>query len=209
MNGLKTHLKALLWMFFGLFFVFGTVILMNSDTQMLKDNKKKESGELNIAKVVKPKPKPKPKPEPKPQQTQKQKSSSAPELSSSLSGIDTGLESFMSSDMDMGSSLLGEVDNNVVMSEESVDKAPQPTQRSTMQYPKNARKNGVTGYVLMNLLISDLGTVEKVKVLESVPSDVFDEVAIEGIKSWQFKPAQYQGKSVKVWAKQKIKFDLQ
>ena len=204
MNSLKTHLKAALWMFFGLFFVFSTVILMNSDSEMLKDSKKKESSALSIAKVVKPKPKPKP----KPKRAKKQSSSATPNLSSSLSGIDTGLESFMSADMDMGDSLLGDVDKNVVMSEESVDKAPKPTQRTAMEYPKKARKKGVTGYVLMNLLITSSGTVEKVKVLESVPSGVFDEVAIAGVQSWQFKPAQYQGKSVKVWAKQKIKFDL-
>ena len=196
-------------MLFGLFFVFSTVIMMNSDSDTLVQSHKKESASFDMKQVAKPKPKPKPKPKKKPKPTKAKKSRPTPNLSSSLSGVDTGLDSFMSDDIGMNDSLLGDVDKNVVMSEDSVDEAPKPAQRSAMEYPKKARKNGVTGYVLMNLLISSEGSVEKVKILESEPAGVFDEVAIAGVKSWEFKPAQYQGQSVKVWAKQKIRFDLQ
>ena len=209
MNTLKNHLKALVWMLFGLFFVFFIVILMNDENNAPKAKKKEASSELSIQKVVKPKPKPKPRPKPKPKKSKAKKSTPSPTLSSNLSGIDTGLDAFMSDDMDMEDSLLGDVGKNMVMSEDSVDVAPQPAQRSAMEYPKKARKMGVTGYVLMNLLVSKEGRVEKVKVLESEPAGVFDEAAISGVKSWEFKPAQYKGEAVKVWAKQKIRFDLQ
>jgi protein TonB len=115
----------------------------------------------------------------------------------------------MTGDMGMDDSLLGDVGNDVVMTGESVDVAPKPAQRSAMEYPKAARKSGVTGYVLMNLLIDKTGQVEKVKVLQSEPAGVFDEVAKAGVQGWQFTPAQYKGQPVKVWAKQKIRFDLQ
>jgi protein TonB len=130
-------------------------------------------------------------------------------MSSSLSGIDTGLESFLSGDMDMSDSLLGDVSKDMVMTGDTVDVAPKPMQRSAMEYPKKARAQGVTGYVLMNLLITNSGRVETVKVLESTPEGVFDEVAVAGVKTWMFEPALYQGKAVKVWAKQKVRFDLQ
>ena len=105
--------------------------------------------------------------------------------------------------------LIAVVGEDVVMTGESVDVAPKPTQRSAMEYPKAARKNGITGFVLMNLLIDKSGQVEKVKVLQSEPAGVFDEVAETGVRSWTFTPAQYKGQPVKVWAKQKIRFDLQ
>ena len=196
-------------MLFGVFFVFFTVIFMNNDGGILEQKKKEESSQFTVQQVVKPKPKPKPKPPKKPEPSKPKRTAPAPVLSSSLSGIDTGLDAFMANDMDMDDALLGDVGKNMVMTEDSVDAAPKPMQRTAMEYPKKARKSGVTGYVLMNLLVSREGRVEKVKVLESEPAGVFDEVAVNGVRSWQFKPAQYQGEAVKVWAKQKIRFDLQ
>ena len=209
MNSFKKHLKASIWMFFGIFFVFSTVILMNDDNGLLDQKKKTDSAEFSVAKVIKPKPKPKPKPKKKPKASKTKRVSPAPTLNSNLNGIDTGLDAFMSSDMDMDDALLGDVDKNVVMSEDSVDVAPKPTQRSAMTYPKKARKSGITGYVLMNLLVDKEGRVERVKILESEPDGVFDEVAQSSVEGWIFKPAQYKGQAVKVWAKQKIRFDLQ
>lgn len=202
-------LKASIWMVFGLVFVFSLVILMNDKGGILEPKKKNESMSFAAKKITKPKPKPKPKPKQKPKKAKAKRSAPAPTLSSSLSGIDTGLDAFMSQDMNMDDELLGDVGKNMVMSEDSVDVAPVPSERSAMMYPKKARKAGVSGYVLMNLLVNKNGDVEKVKVLESQPADVFDEVAITGVKSWHFKPAQYKGQAVKVWAKQKVRFDLQ
>ncbi|MBD3824520.1 MAG: energy transducer TonB [Epsilonproteobacteria bacterium] len=209
MKTLQNHLKAALWMLFGLFFVFSSVIVMNSDSMIIAPKSTKESSELNVQKVVKQEPKPKPKPKPKPEPQKQQRATPAPTLSSSLSGIDTGLESFMSQDLTGGDSLLGDVDKNVVMSEESVDEAPVASQRSAIEYPKQAKKMGIKGYVLLNLLIDKEGNVEKVKVLESDPQGLFEESATQGVKSWKFKPALYKGEAVKVWVKQKIRFDFQ
>jgi len=196
-------------MIFGLFFVFGLVIYMNEKGGISEPKAKKQSMDFVAQKVVKPKPKPKPKPKKRSEPAKPKRSTPAPSIDSSLSGIDTGLDAFMSGDMDMDDALLGDMSKNMVMSEDSVDVAPTPSERSAMQYPKKARKMGVSGYVLMNLLINKEGNVEKVKVLESQPAEVFDDVAVAGVKTWHFKPAQYKGESVKVWAKQKVRFDLQ
>lgn len=210
MNNLAKKLKASLWALGGLFFVFFMIITLNDDGGHVKEKPKKQSASFEMKKVVKPKAKPKPKPKPKKQKAKPKRSAPAPQMSAGLSGIDMGLDGFGDAGMDdMGDSLLGDVNKNVVMSEDAVDVAPKPTQRSAMQYPKKARKNAITGYVIMNLLIASDGTIEKVKILESEPAGVFDDVALAGIQQWQFSPAQYQGKSVKVWAKQKIRFDLQ
>jgi len=207
---LAKRLKSSIWALGGLFFVFFMIITLNNEGGNVPEKPKKDSAAFEIQKVVKAKPKPKPKPKPKKQKAKPRKSAPAPQMSSGLSGIDMGLEGFGDGSMDdMGDSLLGDVNKNVVMSEDAVDVAPKPTQRSAMEYPKKARKNAITGYVLMNLLIAADGSIEKVKILESEPAGVFDDVALAGIQQWQFSAAQYQGKSVKVWAKQKIRFDLQ
>ncbi len=195
-------------MVFGLFFVFSTVIIMNKDSNIDASSSKSSSAAFEIQKIPKQEPKPKPKPKPKQESQKAQRAAPAPSLSSSLGGIDTGLESFMTSDFSQEESLLGEVDKNVVMSEDSVDEPPKPLQRAAMEYPKQAKKMKLSGYVLMNILISKEGEVENVKVLESEPAGIFDDVAVEGVKNWKFKPASYKGEAVKVWAKQKIRFDL-
>ena len=75
-------------------------------------------------------------------------------------------------------------------------------------YPKTAGSRGVEGYVVLSLLISATGEIEKVQVLESSPSGVFEDAALQGVRNWRFEPAQYQGRNVKVWARQRVRFDL-
>ena len=204
-----TYIKSLLWTIFGVVFVFSTVIMMNEAGGVHETKKKATSASFEIQKMAKPKPKPKPKPKKKPKKSAPKRATSTPNLSSSLGGIDTGLDAFASDDAGMDDALLGDVGKDVVMTGDSVDVKPKPAQRSAMEYPKVARKNGVTGYVLMNILISKRGRVEKVKILQSEPAGVFDEAAEVGVREWSFTPAQYKGQAVKVWAKQKIRFDLQ
>ena len=115
----------------------------------------------------------------------------------------------MSDDTGMDDALLGDVGKDVGMTGESFDVEPKPAQRSAMEYQKSASNGGGTDYGPMNLLICKDGQVEKVKVLQSQPAGVFDDVAEAGVRGWSFTPAQYKGQPVKVWAKQKIRFDLQ
>jgi len=77
-----------------------------------------------------------------------------------------------------------------------------------MEYPLDAKADGVEGYVTLSVLIGPAGDIQDVRVLESRPSGVFDDVAIEGIRQWRFQPAKYQGKPVTVWGRQTIRFDL-
>lgn len=176
---------------------------------MEPEKKDTESAQFEVKKVEQKKPKPRPKPKPKPKPKKVQRAAPTPSLTSQLAGIDTGLEAFRTADLLDEDALLGDVNkDDMVMTDDTVDSLPNPVKRSPIEYPKKARKLGITGYVLMNLLISKDGHVQKVKVLESNPEGVFDEVAVAAVNSWEFKPAEYQGKPVKVWAKQKIRFDL-
>ena len=189
--------------------VFGALVWMNRLHQDL--DKQALSSATQIAMVKQEKPKPKKiveKPKPKPKRSQPRSPLPVSGLDSVLSGIDFGLPGPDIGSLDaMDSTILGDT-KAVVMTADSVDVPPRPKSQSKFVYPRSAKKQGVTGYVVVSLLIDISGQVEKAQVLEASPVGVFEESALEGIRHWRFEPARYQGNTVKVWAQQKIRFDL-
>lgn len=203
----KNRIKAFIWMIIGSFVVFGSIVIMNQGEELERQEVKK-TATFDIQKQEKKEEKPKqqPKQQLKPQSSTPRPPS--PTIGSSISGLDLGIAGFDIEGMgEIGDDLLGDM-SNVVMTEDSVDNPPKPRERTVLEYPKEARAKSITGYVTMNLLISTQGSVEVVKLLESSPQGVFEEAASTTVKGWKFDPALYQGKPVKVWAKQKIRFDL-
>jgi protein TonB len=151
--------------------------------------------------------KPAPRPKPKPQRA---RSAAAPAvgIDSGLSGLDFGLPQFDEDDLGaLAGNLLG-ADGDTTMTDDSVDTPPRILAQSPMQYPVRAKASGVTGYVVLSVLISPTGAVERVKVIESQPSGVFDDTAMAGVRTWKFEPASYKGEAVRVWATQRVRFDL-
>ena len=144
-------------------------------------------------------------PPPRPQQTPR---APLPQIDSLLAGLDLGIPEFAVSDIGgSGQGLLGEVSRGGIMDESSVDSAPRVISRTSFTFPRNAIKKGVNGYVLLNLLINESGEIEAAKVLEAKPKGVFEAAALRGIQGWRFAPARYNGNPVKVWAKQRVRFD--
>jgi len=94
------------------------------------------------------------------------------------------------------------------MDKSTVDVPPKVRKRSPIVYPELARKQGVSGYVTMNVLIDEQGNVEDVDIIESKPAEIFDLKAESTIRRWKFEPGTYNGQQVKVWAMQKIVFKL-
>jgi protein TonB len=196
-------------MMLGPILVFGLVLIMNRYAADVDQVQVTKTTQMDIVKQIKPKPKKKVK-KVKPKRVRKTARSPAPfkGLSSSLSGIDLGLPGLSDTGMDnLNQGLLGKTGNSV-MTEDLVDVAPKPKSRGVFKYPAAAKKKGIKGYVVLSLLIDEYGRVDEVQVLESSPAGVFDDAAVQGINSWRFEPAKYEGKKVKVWAKQKIRFDL-
>ena len=203
-------LVATLSMVIGTLMVLGTVILINHFADGL-ERKNADDGDQIVfnrkpppeKQVVK-----KPKPKPKPRKTSRTPPPPFAGLGTNLSGIDFGLPGFDMSDLNaLDGDLLGGA-NGVVMTDDTVDDPPQATFQSPMQYPPRAKAKGIKGYVLLSLLIGVTGEIEQVKVIESYPEGVFDDVALQGINQWKFAPAMYQGKAVRAWARQRIRFDL-
>ncbi len=196
---------ALLGMFLGAALVMILVVSFSKDVKKKEEVKKDPLRYMKMERkqdVQKPKPKPKPKKKSTPK-------APMPDLSSMMGGIAMDIPEFNLGDMAGNpNDLLGDIARNAAMSEGTADTKPRVLSRSPMQYPDDALKKKIKGYVVVNLLIDVDGSIEAAKVIQSSPAGVFDAAALSGIRSWRFAPGKYQGKPVKVWAKQKVRFDF-
>ncbi|MBN2782407.1 MAG: TonB family protein [Campylobacterales bacterium] len=203
------HLFAIFGMLLGTFFLLLIAVFMNQKEQYEKDEKKVFATSIDVAPTQKPKPKPKPKQEPKPKPKSSPKMAPAANLGGALAGIDLGLPEFGIGEFEISDNMVGDVDKNLVMTASTVDEPPKPTSRVGIEYPKDAKNKGIKGYVVFNILIDKAGNVTEMQILESVPSGIFDQAASDSVSQWKFSPAKYKNEAVKVWAKQKIRFDLE
>ena len=158
----------------------------------------------------------KPKPPPPKQQQRRQPEDSTPSQKPSLnndalamSGLSFGVPQFDESEFSAlkDQSLLEEIDEK--KKADSLDTRPKVVKRSPIVYPELARTQGISGYVVMNVLINEYGDVENVQIVDSKPEEIFDLKADSTIRQWKFEPATYNGRKVKAWALQKIAFKLQ
>jgi periplasmic protein TonB len=131
-----------------------------------------------------------------------------PEMGQAVGGIDVGLAGYTPGLTTAAADrLLGQA-NVAVMTESAVDVPPKPRERAPLAYPPEARSKGVTGKVVVNLLIDQSGRVQQAVIVESTPPGVFDAVVQAAALDWQFEPAVYGGTPVRVWARQSVRFNL-
>ncbi len=195
-------------MLFGLVFVFGLIVILNHYMGKIERTPHQEVTEISMTREIKQEPKKEiKKVEPKRQVSRPQAPTPFKGLDTALSGIDLGSLGLGNGQRDIDDSLLGKT-GNAVMTADLVDIPPKPIARGSFKYPPTAKRNGVKGYVVLSVLVETDGSVNQVQVLESSPSGIFDAAALQGIRAWQFEPAKYKGDIVRVWAKQKIRFDL-
>ncbi|MCK9224294.1 MAG: TonB family protein [Candidatus Muirbacterium halophilum] len=91
---------------------------------------------------------------------------------------------------------------------DEVDKAPTPVIAMPPQYPIMARNNSIEGEVVVLAVVDEKGKVESVEILESYPGEVFVNTSLNCIKNWVFKPAEKNGKTVKVKVEIPLKYKL-
>ncbi|MEJ8568421.1 energy transducer TonB [Elongatibacter sediminis] len=210
----SSRLRRFTWatgfMLAGTFGVLGIVVLINYYSDALEDSRAEVESQIAFERRKPPQEKPvqKPKPRPKPRRSQRSAPAPLTGLDTSLSGIDMGLPGFSADHLGaLEGDLLGGAEG-MVMTDDTVDHPPRATYQAAVTYPPRARANGVEGYVVFSLLIGLTGEIEQVRIVESYPQGVFDEAAMAGINQWRFEPALYQGKAVRSWARQRVRFDL-
>ena len=79
---------------------------------------------------------------------------------------------------------------------------PHPT------YPLIARKKGWEGRVILQTNVDKEGNVKYIRILESSGFKVFDDVSIQTLKTWKFKPAKMGNKYVDDIVNIPVKFVL-
>ena len=188
----------------GIFIVMFGLIIMNG-LEGHKNNKK-SSAQTNFEVAQQPKKKKKPKVTQRKKIRKSKPKVAPPSLAGALGGSSFGLGQFEFL-AEGAEGLLGN-NGDVVMTEDTVDEVPRATYRPPLKYPDYARERGIGGEVVLNILVNKTGAVEEVKLLASNPSGIFEDVAMDSVRGWQFDPATYKGGAVKVWVKQKISFNL-
>ena len=83
-----------------------------------------------------------------------------------------------------------------------------PISRVNPRYPRSAQKRGIEGHVVLQFTITQTGTVTNIKVVDSVPPQVFDAAAKRALARWKFKPKVVDNASVTQFAEVKINFAL-
>ena len=202
------HMAGAVSMLFGVTMVFALIVILNHYMGKIERTPPQEVTEIAMAREIKQEPKKEiKKVEPKKPVSRPQAPAPFKGLDTALSGIDLGSLGLDSGAREIGDGLLGKT-GHAVMTADLVDVPPKPVARGSFKYPPTAKKNGIKGYVLLSVLVETDGSVNQVQVLESSPSGIFDAAALQGIRAWHFEPAKYKGDNVRVWAKQKIRFDL-
>lgn len=205
---LRRLLMAFTSMLLGTVLVLGSLILINRFAEGLDREGAGDADQITFDRKPPPEKQVVQKPKPKPRRSPSAQPPSLAGLGTSLPGIDFGLPGFDVSDLNtLDGDLLGGA-NGVVMTDDTVDDPPRATVQAPMIYPPQAKAKGVKGYVVLSLLIGVTGEIEQVTVLESYPEGVFDAAALQGVNQWKFSPAMYQGKAVRAWARQRVRFDL-
>lgn len=80
---------------------------------------------------------------------------------------------------------------------EPVGEMPVPTRQPTPRYTAEALGRGVTGMVMMAVLVDARGAVRGAHVLKSLDAKMgLDREALRATHGWQFRPARIEGKAV-------------
>lgn len=84
-----------------------------------------------------------------------------------------------------------------------------PMMRIQPQYPRNAARDRIEGWVEFKITINPDGTVKSATPIKAQPRGVFESAAMQAILKWKFKPKIVDGKGVEATGIQKIEFSLE
>jgi len=79
----------------------------------------------------------------------------------------------------------------------------------TPPYPQMARKRGLQGVVVLEVLVDTDGSAADLRVLSSSGHPILDRTAVAAVKHWTFDPGTRGDKKVKMWVRVPIRFHLE
>jgi TonB family protein len=79
----------------------------------------------------------------------------------------------------------------------AIDRELAPTLRANPEYPPQAGRRGIEGWVQVEFTVNEAGGVEDLRVVDSEPPQVFDEAALEATRRWKYRPRVLLGAPVR------------
>ncbi len=89
---------------------------------------------------------------------------------------------------------------------DDLDVPPKLLSNLSFRYPSAARKDSISGEVVLRLLVSKTGAVSRIEFEKSIPA--LDSAAIRAVKKLRFKPAKKYGVPTDVWVRVPMNFEL-
>jgi TonB family protein len=94
-----------------------------------------------------------------------------------------------------------------IVSSKEADERAQITKKPQPDYTREARRNGVQGFVTLKVLLSADGKVSRIRVMKGLPGGL-TENAIRAACKIQFKPAMKDGQPASMWVTAEYAFRL-
>ncbi len=86
---------------------------------------------------------------------------------------------------------------------------PEVTHKVDPAYPDEARRAGLQGAVVLEVIVDQQGLVEEAKVVEAIEdAPMLSDEAIDAIRQWEFTPTKVDGAAVKVLFSITVRFRL-
>ncbi len=76
------------------------------------------------------------------------------------------------------------------------------------EFPRYARRKGISGYVKVAFIVDERGRVRNAKVVDAEPKTYFEDAALDAISQWKFDPFREDGKSISKRVVQRVDFNL-
>jgi protein TonB len=73
-------------------------------------------------------------------------------------------------------------------------------------YPPGARDAGIQGVVILDVVISEEGSIIQADIVRSIPE--LDQAAVDAVTQWKYEPTLLNGESVEVEMNVTINFSL-
>lgn len=101
----------------------------------------------------------------------------------------------------------GSAPNERIISSKDADEPVQITKKPPPEYTREARRNGVQGFVIVKVLLAGDGKVSRIRILKGLPAGL-TENAIRAACRIQFKPGMKDGQPASIWVTAEYVFRL-
>ena len=84
-----------------------------------------------------------------------------------------------------------------------------PLVRIQPQYPRQAARDRIEGFVIVEITVNPDGTVKSARPTSAQPRGVFESAAVQSALKWKFKPKVVDGKPIEFKGIQRMEFNLE